>query len=70
MLVLDDAHGGRSAHVYLLGLDPFVTHLTVGDILGVLLADLSVVVNFVAESVSIVSVIDTALAGHVQLVMG
>jgi len=70
LLVLDEAHGGRRAHVYFLGLDPFVTHLAVGDILGVLRADLSLVVNFVAKSVRIVSIVDTTLAGQVKFVMG
>ena len=69
LLVLDQAHRGGGSHVNGLGLDPFETHLAIGDIVGILSANLSIVVDFVPEGPGIVSVVDRGPAREVQLVM-
>ena len=67
MLVLNQAHRGSSAVVLLTRLDPLVTHLGVSDVISGLLPDLAVVVDVVAQTVRVVSLVDGLSARQVLL---
>ena len=68
-LIFDKAHRGGRSHVSGHGLNPFVTHLTIRYIVGVLSTNLSIIVDFVAQGPGIVAFVDGTLSGEVKLVM-
>ena len=69
LLVLDETHRCGRAHVYCLGLDPLVTHLAICDIVGILSANLPIVMDFVSEGPGVVPIVDRGPARQIQLVM-
>ena len=69
LLILDEAHRGGRSHVIGHGLDPFVTHLAVRYIVGILRADLTDVMDFVAQRPGHVAVIDRRFAWKIERVM-
>lgn len=61
-LSLNNAHGGGHAVVRRFRLNPAITRLRVCDIVGVLLADLAVVVNLVPQVIRSVTLVNLPLA--------
>jgi len=60
---MDKPHRGSDASVCLLGLDPAIARLRIRNIISVLLTNLTIVMDLVAQIESNVSVVDALLAG-------
>ena len=57
-----ESHRCSRSIINIIGLYPPHTHLIVSYILGVLCTDLTIIVNFVAQVVSVVPVVDRLLS--------